>query len=136
MGMFNTIFTNLRCPVKRKLAVDAWIQIKIQEYESLHFDIYHAGDSLPGLRPECDNSWVRAKYICPLCSKLLKGGVRASDLKRREIGVHFVFLRIEKSVLCAVLTAAEFRETGWRGFSVPLRTGRGAAFRSAWRLHE
>ena len=118
MGMFNMVYSDLRCPAKGKLAVGSEIQIKIQGYGSLRFDIYHVGDTLPGLLPEYDDGWVRAKYICPLCSKLLKGGGRASDLNRREIGCHLVFLRLEKGVLRSVLTAAEFRKTGVCGCKV------------------
>lgn len=115
MGMFNMIFADLLCPVKGKLSENVEIQIKWQDHEKLALDIYHIGDTLPGIEPGYDNVWIRTDYVCPACSWHSKGWEGMPYIKRRDQSRHQVFVRIEKAKICAVLTEEEFEKTGARG---------------------
>ena len=115
MGMFNSIYADLLCPVKQEISRDTEIQIKWQHHRSRTLNVYHLGDTLEELEPEYDNAWIRTDYICHVCSRHTEGRygpyIKTEDQQR-----HAVFIRIANAVISEILTEMEFTRTGVKTF--------------------
>lgn len=103
MGMFNSIYADLFCPIDKRVGKDTEIQIKWQKYEARLLEVYHVNDVLEDIEPEFDNNWIRTDYICEICSK--------GDLPR-----HFVFVHIVQGKIEEILTEEEFQSRGIKHF--------------------
>ncbi len=112
MGMFNSIYADLRCPLKKEIAKDTEIQIKWQEWEARVLGVYRLGDTLDQIEEEYDNIWIRTDYICSACSRhtTVRGGMRF--VKTEDQSRHHVFVRIENGRIAEILTEEEFEKTG------------------------
>jgi hypothetical protein len=91
MGMFNSIFADLVCPVTKATGKHVEIQIKWQHHHALCLTAYELGDALEKLDEMYNNTWIRTDYICPCCSKTTKGivlyvGKTVQPLKKRMYG--------------------------------------------------
>ena len=116
MGMFNSIYADLLCPVKNEIGQDTEIQIKWQKHEARNLSHYHLKDTLEDLEEEFNNTWIRTDYICEVCSKKTKGYrglpyVKADDQQR-----HFVFVKIKDSKIETILTEKEFKKENVKDF--------------------
>ena len=115
MGMFNSIYTDIWCPVKNKIAKNVEIQIKWQKYEARTLSVYHLGDQLEDIEEEYENTWIRTDYICPVCSEESTEHFGRSagmeDLKWHIAFVHIVHSRIEK-----IISEQEFKKLGVKNF--------------------
>ena len=115
MGMFNSVYADLLCPVKNEIGKDTEIQIKWQKHEARNLSIYHLHDTLEDLEDEFNNAWIRTDYICEVCSKKAKGSgssyVKVDDQQR-----HFVFVRIKDSKIENILTEKEFKNENVKNF--------------------
>ena len=116
MGMFNSIYADLRCPTKQEVGSDIEIQIKWQTRESRVLAVYRLGDVLEDLEPEFDNTWIRTDYICPVCSQHTIGKHGIRYIKTEDQRWHLVFVRTEKGKICEILTEDEFEKTGVTNF--------------------
>lgn len=110
MGMFNSIYADLFCPVKGQIGRDTEIQIKWQKPEARTLSIYHLGDPLEDIEEAFNNRWVRTDYICQVCSKETAGYrgdpfILGADEKR-----HNVFVKIKKSKIEEILSETEFKK--------------------------
>ena len=112
MGMFNSIFVDLRCPTKQEVGSDTEIQIKWQIREARALTVYHLGDVLEDIEAEYDNTWIRTDYICRVCSKHTTGKSGITYIKTDDQRRHPVFVRIDHGKICEVLTEPEFAKTG------------------------
>ena len=116
MVMFNSIYPDLLCPVKKEITKRAWVQFKWQKPQARVLNVYKLGDVLKDLEPEYDNTWIRTDYICDACSQQTKGHngqlyVKTADQKR-----HFIFVHVEDSRLKEILTEEQFNKRGIKGF--------------------
>jgi hypothetical protein len=116
MGMFNSIFADLLCPVKQAISKDTEIQIKWQQPRSRTLNVYHLGDTLEDLEDEYNNTWIRTDYICNACSRHTTGRHGISYIKTEDQQRHYVFIRIEHARICEILTEEEFTQKGIKTF--------------------
>src|SRR5438045_2849885 len=107
MGMFNSIYADLLCPLKKKNGKNTEIQIKWQEYSARVLAHYRVGDILENIEKEYDNAWIRTDYICEVCSKHTQGREWAY-IKTEYQERHFVFVNVQKGQLKEILTEEEF----------------------------
>jgi hypothetical protein len=56
MGMFNSIYADLACPVTGEISKNTEIQIKWQDRDERVLDVYRHGDTLIGLLSKYDNT--------------------------------------------------------------------------------
>ena len=112
MGMFNSIYADLRCPKKQGISRDTEIQIKWQAYRARVLETYHLGDVLDDIEPEYDNTWIQTDYICRVCSRHTTGRDGSKYIRTEDQSRHFVYVRIEKGRICEILTQEEFGKTG------------------------
>ena len=115
MGMFNSIHTDLLCPVKNEISEDTEIQIKWQKYETRNLSIYHLNDDLEDLEDEFNNTWIRTDYICEVCSKKTQGS-GSPYVKVDDQQTHFVFVKIKDSKIEKILTEKEFKSGNIKDF--------------------
>ena len=117
MGMFNSIYEDILCPVENRISKNTEIQIKWQIKKSRLLNHYRQGDYLEDLEDEFNNNWIRTDYICEACSKLTpyKNGtfIKVEDQQR-----HFVFINVRQGRIEQILTAEEFEENGVKNFVV------------------
>ena len=115
MGMFNSIYADLLCPVRNEISEDTEIQIKWQKCEARSLSVYHLNEDLEDLEDEFNNTWIRTDYICEVCSKKTNGSgspyVKADDQQR-----HFVFVKIKDSKIEKILTEKEFKSETVKDF--------------------
>jgi len=104
MGMFNSIYADLRCPEKQEISRDTEIQMKWQHPRRRTLNIYHQGDLLEDLEEEYNNTWIRTDYICYVCSRHTTGRHGIWYLKVEDQQRHYVFIRIENARICEILT--------------------------------
>jgi len=116
MGMFNSIFADLRCPMKGEVSRNSEIQIKWQAPEARALAVYRLGDVLDQIEEQYDNAWIRTDYICNVCSKHTTGRSGTKYIKTEDQSRHFVFVRIEKARIREILTEEEFEKTGIKDF--------------------
>jgi hypothetical protein len=116
MGMFNSIYADLRCSVKSEVAKDTEIQIKWQTPAARGMAAYRAGDTLDDLQAEFDNTWIMTDYICPVCSKYTIGKGGISYIKVLDQQRHPVFVHVEHGKICQVLAEDEFKKLGIADF--------------------
>ena len=115
MGMFNSIFADLMCPVKKKISKDTEIQFKWQVYEARALIRYRLGDHVKDLEEEYNNNWVCTDYICRVCSHYKTKGESTFipiDGQRR----HNVFVRIDEGKISEILAEEEFLKRGIKDF--------------------
>ena len=116
MGMFNAIFADLRCPIKKEVTSDTEIQIKWQARDARVLAAYHLGDVLEGIKAEYDNTWIRSDYICSACSKQTTGKNGITFIKTEDQQRHPVFVHIDDGKICEILSEQEFEKTGVADF--------------------
>ncbi len=116
MGMFNSIYADLLCPVEKKISKDTEIQIKWQKREARILATYHLGDMLEDIEQEYDNTWIRTDYICNVCSKYTRGYKGTMYIKTEDQKRHFVFVRIEHAQIREIFTEEEFKKRGVKTF--------------------
>ena len=112
MGMFNTIFADVRCQATGEVSAHTEIQIKWQARESRILDAYYPGDFMPDLLSQYDNTWVRTDFICEACSPktFARDGtpyIRTNDQRR-----HVAFVEVSDGKICRVLSETEFESLG------------------------
>ena len=113
MGMFNSIFADMRCPVTQNISKDTEIQIKWQRPRSRTLNAYHQGNLLDDLEETYNNVWIRTDYICDCCSRHTTSKTHGvSYIKTDDQQRHDVFIRIEHAVISEILTSAEFTRRG------------------------
>ncbi len=109
MGMFNSIYADLLCPIKKEISKDIEIQIKWQKREARILNAYHEGDFLEDIEEEWDNNWIRTDYICNFCSKQSpykdEFYIKVEDQQR-----HFIFVNIRQGWIKRILTENEFKK--------------------------
>ena len=115
MGMFNSIYADLLCPVKKEVSKNTEIQIKWQKYEARVLDVYHVGDFLEDIEGEWDNNWIRTDYICKVCSKQSRYKddfyIKVDDQQR-----HFVFVNVQQGWIKEILPEEEFKKRGIKNY--------------------
>ena len=116
MGMFNSIFADLRCPTKQEVGSSTEIQIKWQVPESRVLAGYYLGDVLEDIEPEYDNTWIRTDYICRVCSTYTTGKNGITYIKTADQRRHPVFVHIDQGKICEILSEQEFEKTGVADF--------------------
>jgi hypothetical protein len=117
MGMFNSIYADILCSVKKEICKNTEIQIKWQKYEARALTHYHLGDVLEDIEDEYNNVWIRTDYICEACSKHTKGRewsyIKAEDQQR-----HFVFVNIKQGQIAEILTEEEALKAAVKDFVI------------------
>ena len=116
MGMFNSIFTNILCPVRNEISKNTEIQIKWQEKEIRELTSYHKFDILENILGEYNNTWIRTDYICNVCSKFTDSKNGYKFIKTEDQQRHYVFIKIENAQITEILTATEFESNGVKNF--------------------
>ena len=116
MGMFNSIYADLLCPVGKKISKDTEIQIKWQKQEARILARYHPGDCLEDLDEEFNNNWIRTEYICEVCSKRRKGRDGGDYISTDGQQWHYVFVHINQGRVRDILTEKEFHGRGVKDF--------------------
>ena len=116
MGMFNSIYADLACPVNGKMSENTEIQIKWQYYEERVLDVYHQGDALPGLQAKYNNTWVRTDYICNACSPKTTARDGTEFIRSDDQRWHVVFVHIEDGRIRQILNEQEFKSLGVKDF--------------------
>lgn len=116
MGMFNSIYADLLCPVKDEIGKDTEIQIKWQKYEARNLSIYRLNDTLENLEDEFNNTWIRTDCICEVCSKKTNGYGGSPYVKVDDQQRHFVFVKIKNSKIEKILTEREFKNENVKDF--------------------
>ncbi len=116
MGMFNSIFADLRCPTKQEVGSAAEIQIKWQVPPARELAVYRLGDVLEDIEAEYDNTWIRTDYICNVCSKHTAGKNGITFIRTEDQQRHFVFVHIDQGKVCEILSEQEFEKTGVADF--------------------
>ena len=115
MGMFNSIYADILCPVKKEISKNTEVQIKWQKREARVLDVYHVGDFLEDIEEEWNNNWIRTDYICNICSTQspYKDGfyIKVEDQQR-----HFVFVSVQQGWIKEILTEDEFRKRNIKKF--------------------
>ena len=117
MGMFNSIHADLICPVTGRLLPRTEIQIKWQEHDHHWLGVYKPGDTLEGLEPQFDNTWVKTEFICDACSRHEKGRKGQPYIPTQGQVWHAVFVEIRDCRICRVLNEKQFAETGMTEFA-------------------
>jgi len=111
MGMFNVIYADLLCPVKKEISKNTQIQIKWQKREVRVLNVYHKGDFLEDIEEEWDNNWIRTDYICNVCSKQSRYKddfyIKVEDQQR-----HLIFVNLEQGWIKEILPENEFKRLG------------------------
>ena len=118
MGMFNSIYADILCPIKNEISGNTEIQIKWQERSNRTLSIYRIGDILEELEDEYNNKWVRTDYICKVCSKYTTGKNDYPFIKVEDQSRHFVFIKIENSKIIEILSEKEFEKKGIKDFFI------------------
>ena len=117
MGMFNSIYADILCPVENRISKNTEIQIKWQIKKARLLNHYRQGDYLEDLEDEFNNNWIRTEYICEACSKhsLYKEWpfIKVEDQKW-----HFVFVNIRQGRIEQILTVEEFQKTDVKDFVI------------------
>jgi hypothetical protein len=108
MGMFNSIYSDIICPKTGKVCKSTEIQIKWQNRDSRILESYRLGDRLNDLLEEYNNSWIRTDFICDVCSKKTIGYKGKRFIKTDDQVRHFVFVKIENSVISEIIGENEF----------------------------
>lgn len=108
MGMFNTIYTDIRCPVTNKMSDKTGIQIKCQQSEARQLNVYHVNDSIEDLSEGFNNTWIKTDYICNACSTSSVKNDKLRHIKTEDQKRHFVFIRVEDSIIKEIMTEKEF----------------------------
>jgi hypothetical protein len=116
MGMFNSIYADLACPVNGEMSENTEIQIKWQYREDRVLDVYRQGDTLPGLLAEYDNAWVRTDYICNTCSHKTTARDGTKFIRTDDQRWHIVFVHIKDGRIRQILTEHEFESLGINDF--------------------
>ncbi len=112
MGMFNSIYADLRCPLRKEITKDTEIQIKWQAREARVLDVYRLGDTLDQIEEEYDNTWTRTDYICSACSRHTMGRDGMRFIRTADQSRHYVFVRIENGKIAEILPEEEFEKVG------------------------
>ncbi len=116
MGMFNSIYADLLCPIKKELSKDTEIQIKWQDYRVRALTHYRIGDVLEEIEDEYDNTWIRTDFICNVCSKHTKGWKGMEYIKTDDQSRHKIFVKIEDGKICEILSEEDFSKIGVKDF--------------------
>lgn len=112
MGMFNSIYADLLCPIRGEISKHTEIQIKWQHRRVRALTHYRVGDILEEIDDKYNNTWIRTDYICRVCSKHTKG-LRGMDyIKTEDQKRHIIFVRIENGKICRILSEGDFNEMG------------------------
>ena len=117
MGMFNSIYADILCPIKNTISKNTEMQIKWQKKEARILEHYHLGDYLEDLEEEFNNNWIRTEYICEACSKHTPYKewifIKTEDQKWQ-----FVFVNVQQGRIEQILTAEEFRKIDVKNFVI------------------
>jgi len=116
MGMFNSIFADLRCPIKQEVGSATEIQIKWQVADARELTVYRPGDVLEDIEEAYDNTWIKTDYICCVCSKHTTGKNGITFIKTEDQQRHPVFVHIDQGKICEILSEQEFGITGVSDF--------------------
>ncbi|WP_133511395.1 hypothetical protein [Candidatus Thiosymbion oneisti] len=116
MGLFNSIFADLKCPSKGGISKDTEIQIKWQHQKARGISSYRVGDVLEEIEDEYNNTWIRTDFICNACSKFTTGWKGMEYIRSEDQSRHVIFVKIEKSKICEILLEAEFNKIGVKDF--------------------
>ncbi len=108
MGMFNSIYADLLCPVKGEVTKDAEIQIKWQVQEARALTAYRLGDTLDEIEERWNDTWIRTDYICDVCSEHSIGWKGMSFIRTEDQVWHHVFVKIENGKIVEISTEEEF----------------------------
>ena len=114
--MFNSIYADILCPIKKEMSRNTEIQIKWQDREVRTLEIYHLGDVLEEILDEYNNKWIRTDYICQICSKYTIGRDGTKYIKTEDQKRHFVFVRMENAKISEIISEDEFRNRGLTSF--------------------
>jgi hypothetical protein len=117
MGMFNSIHADVTCPVTGDLLPGSEIQIKWQEHDHLWLGVYKVDDSLEGLEPRFDNTWIKPEFICDACSRHETGWEGKPYIPTAGQVWHAVYVEIREGRIRQVLNAQQFAETGVTAFA-------------------
>lgn len=112
MGMFNSIYADLLCPTKKKFSKNTEIQIKWQDYQVRALTHYKIGDFLEEIEDEYNNTWIRTDFICDVCSKHTKGWKGMEYIKTEDQSRHNIFVKIENSKICEIISEEDFNKIG------------------------
>ena len=126
MGMFNSIYADMRCPVTGLVTKDAELQIKWQEKSSRLLEEYRIGSSLAGLPERYRDAWIQDKYFCDFCLKKTAAG----DEVERRSGWHCFFVRMEHGKIIDVLDEETFPKSSVTKFIIHDRKNH------TWKLEE
>lgn len=116
MGLFNSIFADICCPIKGTVNNGTEIQIKWQNQRVRGSKSYRVGDVLEEIEDEYNNTWVRTDYICNECSKFTTGWKGMKYIKTEDQSRHVIFVKIQESKVCKILSQEEFKEIGAKDF--------------------
>lgn len=116
MGLFNSIFADLYCPTRRGISKNTEIQIKWQDPKLRGIYSYRIGDVLEEIEDEYNDTWIRTDFICNLCSKFTTGWKGMDYIKTEDQSRHIIFVRIENSKICEILSEEEFNKIGVKDF--------------------
>lgn len=116
MGLFNSIVADLYCPTKERTSESTEIQIKWQDQKIRGMYSYHIGDILEEIDNEYNDTWIRTDFICNICSKFTKGWKGTEYIKTEDQSRHVIFVRIENSKICEILSEKEFSEIEVKNF--------------------
>jgi hypothetical protein len=118
MGMFNSIYSNILCPVENKISKDTEIQIKWQDRSCRGFSSYKKGDTLEELAEEYNNKWIRTDYICNVCSKFTDSKNGYKFIKVEDQSWHYVFIKIEGCKIIEILSEKEFENKNIKDYFI------------------
>lgn len=117
MGLFNSIISDLYCPVKDEISRNTEIQIKWQHPSVRGMSLYHVGDVLEEIEDKYNDTSVRTDFICNVCSKFTRGSKGTEYIKTDDQSRHKIFVRIENGEICQILSEDDFNETCILDFS-------------------
>jgi len=116
MDLFNSIFADLYCPTRRGISKNTEIQIKWQNPKVRGIYTYRIGDVLEEIEDEYNDTWIRTDFICNLCSKFTTAWKGMDYIKTEDQSRHIIFVRIENSKICEILSEEECNKIGVKDF--------------------
>jgi hypothetical protein len=117
MGMFNSIYADILCPVENRISKNTEIQIKWQIKKSRLLNHYRQGNYLEDLKDEFNNNWIRTEYICEACSKHTPYK-EWEFIKVEDQKWHFIFVNIRQGRIEQILTPEEFQKICAKDFVI------------------
>ncbi len=116
MGLFNSIFADLYCPIESGVSKNTEIQIKWQDLKVRGLNSYRVGDILEEIEDEYNDAWIRTDFICGICSEYTKGWKGMEYIKSEDQRRHNIFVRIENGKIREILSEEEFNKIAVKDF--------------------